>query len=86
MPFARGANYQPQDYETRRMWEDGPSRLWSRTRGKIPYATGGFVGSYLCQGCNQQADGVYRSEGSRGRRKWLCAGCADRNEKATRDS
>jgi hypothetical protein len=81
----RGKNYQPQDYEIRQMWAGGPSRIWSSTCGNMApmgYATGGFVGSYICQGCNQQADGVYRSEDSTGGKKWLCGSCADRSAKA----
>ena len=83
MPFPRGENYQPQEYEIRQMWPNGPSRIWSQTKGSMAdlrYEPDGFVGSYVCQGCNQPVAGVYRSGTSKTGENWLCGGCAKREK------
>lgn len=58
--------------EIRRMWPGGPLRKWSVNREagvRIPYASGGFVGGYVCDVNQHDVNGVYRmSDGS-----WLCA-------------
>lgn len=58
-----------------RMWSGGPFRHWSATKSSLApmgYATGGFVGSYVCGLCKRSCEGVYlvREEHS-----WLCGGC-----------
>jgi hypothetical protein len=62
--------------EIKRMWEGGPLRQWSAERplkGKwIAYATGGFAGCYVCEWCQESADGVYFV---REPQKWLCGAC-----------
>jgi len=66
--------------EAREMWPGGPSRRWSKTRSPeatMPYGeNGGYVGSYVCQGCEESTGGVYRVIcRSQVARKWLCAAC-----------
>jgi hypothetical protein len=83
MSFARGKNYQPP--EIKQMWAGGPSRYWSTTKSGVTpvyYETGGYVGNYACQACNQPVVGVYRVGMGKNAGKWLCAGCADRSAKA----
>lgn len=49
--------------QIRRTWEGGPLRQWAPTRPQgtnwIPYAKGGVIGSYVCDGCQVLAKGVY---------------------------
>ena len=61
--------------EIRRMWEGGPLREWSAERAKtgmISYATGGYVGCYVCDKCQQPAAGLYRDKNSN---HWHCKAC-----------
>lgn len=61
----------------RQMWSGGPLRRWSdqkTTLTPLGYGQGGFVGSYVCQGCSEPCDGVYRA---REEQRWLCGGCKE---------
>ncbi len=64
--------------EVRQMWDGGPYRRWSpikTTLTPVGYAKGGFVGSYVCGGCWEPCDGVYRAREEQG---WLCGPCKER--------
>ena len=60
--------------QTRRMWPNGPLRLWSPERhgNFIPYAKGGYAGRYCCDDCLEPCAGVYRVIHAS---KWLCGPC-----------
>ncbi len=61
-----------------RMWHGGPLRRWSPVRTascQMPLASGGYGGSYLCDGCQKPVVGIYRA-----REAWLCAACKMRSE------
>src|SRR5262245_28117948 len=66
-----------------RMWKGGPLRNWSPVKTpKTPssFAEGSFVGAYVCDGCRQPCDGLYRT---REEQRWLCGPCkriADRQK------
>jgi hypothetical protein len=63
--------------EVKIMWPNGPSRAWSpvsRSGARTPYATGGFVGAYVCQGC-QATGGVYEAKLPSGKAGWFCSEC-----------
>lgn len=64
--------------EIKRMWPGGPLRRRTSKRTSltpIGYADGGFVGSYVCDGCRRPGDGLYCArEGYR----WLCGACRSR--------
>jgi hypothetical protein len=55
------------------MWPGGPSRHWLMTKyaGWFPYATGGYVGSYVCTSCHKSVAGVYSPS-------WICGTCRKR--------
>jgi HNH endonuclease len=57
----------------KQMWNQGPLRRWSSTpvAGWIPYATGGYVGSYVCACCKRNVSGVYEPT-------WNCAACGSK--------
>lgn len=69
----------------RRMWPDGPLRQWNATRcpaAKMALDSGGFGGSYICDGCQLPTAGLYRAIDRVQRREtWLCAQCRTRHEK-----
>lgn len=55
----------------REMWPGGPLRQFSLTPvpNWIPYATGGYVGPYVCRRCRLASPkGLYDPE-------WLCSAC-----------
>ena len=85
-PFPKREDYQTPEYEIRQMWANGPTRRWNaKSRSSLtplPYETGGFVGMYVCQGCNQQTPGVYRQTHGENAGKWLCGPCANPPEAA----
>jgi hypothetical protein len=61
----------------RRMWPGGPLRQWSdkrqpRAGNWIAHAAGGYVGAYLCGGCQAPCNGVYFVQRVK---KWLCGAC-----------
>lgn len=58
-----------------RMWSGGPFRHWSAIKSSLApmgYATGGFVGSYVCGQCKRSCEGVYLV---REEQEWLCGVC-----------
>lgn len=62
----------------RRMWDNGPLRVWSefpRNGSQMQHGKGGFVGAYICDGCGQPVAGLYRDTASLGR--WVCGGEAE---------
>ena len=65
--------------DVRRLWPGGPLRRWSAIRSsgcQIPLATGGFGGSYVCEGCREPVAGVYGViRGVQRRQSWLCGSC-----------
>ena len=64
-------------HESKRMWENGPSRQFSLTRSSAswtPCATGGYVGMYVCDTCKKPVSGIYGA----GRGPWVCADCRRR--------
>lgn len=67
---------------TKRMWPDGPLRLWSPVRAggcRMPLANGGFGGAYVCEGCLVPVAGVYRViDGVQRQQWWFCAMCKNR--------
>lgn len=57
----------------KRMWVGGPLRRFSGGSvpgARMPLATGGYGGAYICDKCQKPVDGVY--EASEG---WICGGC-----------
>ena len=67
------------DSVIREMWPGGPLRRWSTRKTPQPplgYRSG-FVGSYLCAGCMEPCDGVYRV---RELSKWLCGPCRTKSQ------
>lgn len=67
------------EIETRRMWEGGPLRRWSRTKQRSQswnfYESAscrGYAGAYVCDECQESTPGVYRSTPFV---RWLCAAC-----------
>lgn len=69
----------------RRRWPGGPLRQWNATRcpaAKMALDCGGFGGSYICDGCQMPAAGLYRAiDGVERRETWLCAQCRTRPKK-----
>lgn len=63
----------------RRMWPGGPLRRWSAARGAgctMPLDSGGYGGSYVCDGCRGPVVGLYSViRGVQRRAMWLCAAC-----------
>ena len=90
MSFERGENFQEQEVEIREMWAGGPTRVWAAERGnraKMPYGDGGFVGTYICQGCQASVVGVYYVFSRRLRKKiWVCAECKQPRQGNSRES
>lgn len=68
--------------ETKRMWTNGPLRLWAPVLDggcRMPLANGGFGGAYVCEACLVPVAGVYRviTHLQRGE-GWFCASCKAR--------
>jgi hypothetical protein len=65
--------------EHRVMWPNGPSRRFSEVRTTLTllsYDLGGFVGNYVCQGCEVPCIGVYRlNVRDSYARNWICDHC-----------
>jgi hypothetical protein len=65
--------------EVRVFGANGPSRLWLPVRTsqcKTHLDSGGYGGSYVCQGCGAPVDGVYCVDvGLEVARNWICAAC-----------
>lgn len=62
----------------RRMWRGGPLIEWSASKGnsRLAHASGGYVGSYICDQCEKPAEnGVYRTAPG----FWVCEKCKNRN-------
>lgn len=64
--------FMPQESKgkVKQMWNGGPLRRWSATpvNGWIPYATGGYAGTYVCSVCQKAVGGVYEPD-------WACRAC-----------
>lgn len=58
-----------------RMWEGGPLRLWSSEPKSawVPYATGGYVGPYVCTECSKEVSGVYEP-------RYVCSACRNNSQ------
>lgn len=71
--------------EAKRMWASGPLRLCSMERDgscRMPLASSGFGGAYVCDGCLGPVAGVYRViDGVQGHQLWLCASCKAQRKK-----
>jgi len=67
---------------TKRMWANGPLRLWSPIRAsgcQMPLANSGFGGAYVCGACLVPVAGVYRVfDRLQGQQSWFCAMCKNR--------
>jgi hypothetical protein len=63
------------EIQIKRMWDGGPLRQWSPdnpTRNFMSYGKGGYVGSYVCDFCQNTCDGLYRVKNSD---SWTCGSC-----------
>jgi hypothetical protein len=61
--------------EVREAWTGGPLQQFAKERPHphwgIPWATGGYAGSYICRDCGKEANkGIYLPEG-------VCSPCRD---------
>ena len=79
--------------QIRRMWQGGPLRLFAATKTnntKVGLASGGFGGSYVCDGCKRLAHGVHRVQsfgnGGANCATWLCGRCKAAASRGLRDA